>query len=105
MFAQFAACLKSHGIRFLSFGFLDQGDQLYLLAGEPPNAALPHIRELVAKIRAKEIEVNQSYDDNDQHLYSVVVERMFKPHLGVMVNGITIQFHDPFYLRVVNRNS
>ena len=94
MFTQIATCLQSNNIEMLSIGFLDQGDQLYVLMGHLPNEALSYIQELVAKIRAKEIEVNRSYDDNNQKLYSVIVERDFNVPLGVMANAITIQVHN-----------
>lgn len=94
MFAQIVACLKSNNVRMLSIGFLDEGNQLFVLSGDVPNEAMPYIEELVVKIRAKEIEVNRSYDDNNEKLYSVIVERGFNHPLGVMANGITIQLYD-----------
>lgn len=93
IFAQIATCLQSHNLRMLSIGFLDQGDQLYVLT-PLPNEAIAPIRELITKIRAGEMEVNRSYDDNNHKLYSVVVERGFNTSMEVMTNGLTFQLHD-----------
>ena len=94
MFAQIIECLKANNIRMLSVGFLDQGDQLFVLSGDVPNEAIAYIQEIVVKIRTKEIETNRSYEDNNQKLYSVIVERGFNQSFGVMTNGLTIQIHD-----------
>ena len=64
--------------------------RIHVLVGHIPEQAHRQVNKIINKIRTNELQVNETYNDNNNHLYSVIIERRFNPQLNREMTGVTI---------------